>query len=206
MLLDDAALPGLFASLDAAMQAAAASLTVAPPAIAVEVDNGTTRAGLARQVGTALAGVGFRVGQVRTVAAALPGSRLAPGASLPSAGLVVTVGTSYRGVRKVTVSARGPSAVRSTAAASPPPRSQPRYVALVSLLPTTAYASTRPSRTTSSTPKPPADPWNRSPSRRAGVASGQRPTGLTPSAASRPRMATASFAGASGQARTGAVG
>jgi LCP family protein required for cell wall assembly len=140
VLLDDAALPGFFASLDAARPSSAASLTVAPPAIAVEVDNGTTRAGLARRVGTALAGVGFRIRQVRTaartdvatttvrygaaradsartVAAALPGSRSAADASLPPSGLVVTVGSSYRGVRKVIVAARGASATHSTTAA-----------------------------------------------------------------------------------------
>ena len=139
VLLDEAALPGFFASLDAATPSAAASLTVAPSAIVVDLENATTRAGLARRVGTALAGVGFRVGQVRpaartdvtttvvrygaaradsarTVAAALPGSRLARDSSLPPSGLVVTVGSNYRGVRKVTVASHGASTPHSTAA------------------------------------------------------------------------------------------
>lgn len=143
LLLDEAALPGFFASLDKApggTSSAAGTLTVPPSSISVTLENGTPRAGLARQVGKALAAAGFRVRQVRsaqrsdyqdtivrygadraesarTVAAALPGAVARLDSSLPPSGLVVTLGRSYRGVKKVTVPVAGKTPSRVSTAA-----------------------------------------------------------------------------------------
>jgi LCP family protein required for cell wall assembly len=102
-------------------------LTIAPSSIALKVLNATSKNGLAARAGTALSGLGFTVSSTgdapkgsnstdtvvlygatraesaRTVAAAVTGSLLKEDDSLGT-GLELIVGTSYEGVKKVTVS------------------------------------------------------------------------------------------------------
>ncbi len=117
-------------------------LTVAPSRIRVDVLNGTSTKGFARDAADALRAQRFAIGEVtnadlstydvtevrygpdrldsaRTVAAAIPGSKLVPVDSLGRS-IVVVVGTDFAGVKPVTISAapatRGPSGASPTTA------------------------------------------------------------------------------------------
>jgi LCP family protein required for cell wall assembly len=118
---------------------AAPTVTVAPGAVSVKVLNGTATAGLGTKAANDLAGVGFaivgRAGNApqqvgadtvvsydprydqsaKTVAAAIPGSTLLAVKGLGRT-ISVTVGTSYAGVQKVTVSTGKTTGATSTQA------------------------------------------------------------------------------------------
>ena len=117
-------------------------LVVAPSDVRVRVFNGAGVPGLGRRAHDELAAAGFsvvgppdnrgstatqttvlhgpdRVDSARTLAAALPGARLQVDPSLTRT-LDVVVGSSYRGVQKVTVG-RAPAAPAPAPATSPPP-------------------------------------------------------------------------------------
>jgi LCP family protein required for cell wall assembly len=118
---------------------AAPTVTVAPGSVSVRVFNGTSTTGLGTKAANDLAGVGFaivgraanapqQVGadtvisydprydqSVKTVAAAIPGSKLVAVKGLGRT-ISVTVGTSYSGVQKVKVSTSKPSAAPSAQA------------------------------------------------------------------------------------------
>jgi len=118
-----------------ASASAATTVTVAPGSVSVKVYNGTTTTGLGTKAANDLAGVGFAISgrarnaaspvgaativsydprydqSARTVAAAIPGSKLVAEKGLGRT-IHVTVGTSYTGAQKVKVSS-------GTASASP---------------------------------------------------------------------------------------
>jgi LCP family protein required for cell wall assembly len=122
-----------------ASASAAPAVTVAPGSVSVRVFNGTSTTGLGTRAANDLAGVGFAIvgraanapaevgattvisydprydQSARTVAAALPGSKLVSVTGLGRT-IEVTVGTSYTGARKVQVTTAKPRAT-STAAA-----------------------------------------------------------------------------------------
>ncbi|MDP9436476.1 MAG: LCP family protein [Actinomycetota bacterium] len=144
VLLDTSALPAFFAGRPPARPAPTPPLTVPPSSIGVVLENGTHRPGLARTASSAFSGAGFRVlglrdaarsdhaqtrvrygaqraDSARTLAAALPGSLLVPDATVGPRGLVVTLGATYAGVRRVAVQpaaagGRGPAGRPRTAA------------------------------------------------------------------------------------------
>ena len=118
------------------------TLTVAPARIRVDVLNGTGTKGFARRGADALREQGFGIGDVtnakqstysvtevhygsdrfeaaRTVAAAIPGSRLVPDDTLGRT-IVVVLGSDFEGVVPVKVTA--PAATGAPAAPSAPPR------------------------------------------------------------------------------------
>jgi LCP family protein required for cell wall assembly len=124
---------------------AAPTVTVAPGAVSVKVLNGTSTTGLGTKAANDLAAVGFAISgrasnapspvgaatvvsydprydqSARTVAAAIPGSTLTPVTGLGRT-ITVSVGTSYSGAHKVTVSsgakaASGTSVVKARTAA-----------------------------------------------------------------------------------------
>ncbi|HWH29750.1 MAG TPA: LCP family protein [Mycobacteriales bacterium] len=156
VLLDEPALPGFFADLSPdTEQQPPPTVTIAPSAIRLEVRNGTTRSGLARTAGDDLAGLGFtilraanadrqdydasvvlhganRADSAQTVAAAVPGATVQQDDSVGANGLVLVVGSSYTGVREVTVanappptSAAPPSPAPGGTPASPGPAAKP---------------------------------------------------------------------------------
>jgi hypothetical protein len=122
-----------------AAAAAAPAVTVAPGQVTVKVLNGTATAGLGTKAANDLAGVGFaivgraanapaNVGEAtvvsydpkfdqsaRTVAAAIPGSKLVPVKGLGRT-IEVAVGTSYAGAHKVAVSTGKPTTSSATTA------------------------------------------------------------------------------------------
>jgi len=135
---DPALAPQLFRDLTldrpvgAAEQGKARKVTIPPGSISVPVLNATNQNGLATKVATALSSLGFhasasfsapsgadpkttvvrygpsRADSAKTVAAALPGSKLVESDSLGS-GLQVIVGSNYRGIQRVVVAAPGES-------------------------------------------------------------------------------------------------
>ena len=140
VLLDEPALPGFFATLGNPVAAPAGPpLTVPPASIRVRVDNASGRAGLGTQVADALERVGFaaatvgtagttstttvvrhgtdRADSAQTVAAALPGAVVQADPDLPTSGLVVSVGSGYRGTQAVKVPKNGAVATPPSTAA-----------------------------------------------------------------------------------------
>ncbi|HVU71577.1 MAG TPA: LCP family protein [Mycobacteriales bacterium] len=124
---------------------AAPKLTIPASSITVDVLNGSGQRGQAGKVGTDLQGVGFKIGTIgtatssgttttevhygsnradsaKTVAAAIPGATLVPDSSIGEDVIQVITGSSYSGVKPVTVSGTGGSAgggTTPTASASP---------------------------------------------------------------------------------------
>jgi len=129
VLLDTQALPDFFADRRPAPgspPSVPAPVTVPPSAIGVVIENGTSTPGLGGTAAAAMSAAGFRILSVRdaarldhthtvvrhgadradsarTAAAGLPGATTARDDSLGARGLVVTLGTDYRGVVPVKV-------------------------------------------------------------------------------------------------------
>ncbi len=125
---DTPIVPPASASPSASASASVPAVTVAPGKVTVKVLNGTSTNGLGTKAANDLAAVGFAISgratnapspvgaatvvsydprydqSARTVAAAIPGSTLTAVAGLGRT-IQVTVGTSYAGARRVTVSA-----------------------------------------------------------------------------------------------------
>jgi LCP family protein required for cell wall assembly len=120
-----------------ATTSATPAVTVAPGQVSVKVLNGTSTTGLGTRAANDLAGVGFGIAgpaanapanvgaatvvtydprydqSARTVAAAIPGSKLTASSGLGRT-IVVTVGTSYAGAQKVHVATSTKAATSST--------------------------------------------------------------------------------------------
>jgi hypothetical protein len=116
------------------------TVTVAPGSVSVKVLNGTSTTGLGTKAANDLAGIGFAIAgraanaptnvgeatvvsydprfdqSARTVAAAIPGSKLVSVKGLGRT-IQVTVGASYTGAQKVVVSSGKPATTKTTAAA-----------------------------------------------------------------------------------------
>lgn len=152
VLLDEAALPGFFASLSPQTEAdVPTDVTVPPSAVRLEIRNGTGRAGLAGEAAAALREHGFtvtgtgnadrqdvreslvlhgagRADSARTVAAAVPGAEVRQDDAVGENGLVLVVGDSFSGVRAVTVappSGGAPAAPPAATGGQAPAQPQP---------------------------------------------------------------------------------
>jgi len=135
--------PGSPATAPAMAAPPAAPLIVAPAAIRVRVFNGSGIPGLGRKAATALATLGFtisgaassrgtggtqttisygptRADSARTLAAALPGSSLAPDPTLGRT-LQVVIGSSYTSAHPVTISSAPATPAAAAASSAPKP-------------------------------------------------------------------------------------